>query len=122
MGNKPSVKYSETQSVLLIERTTNQNVDQNQLSLVYYTESNDALELQLIASIEQLPSAADYIDLTLAVEFKQDVTDALSDVAGCKVRYDQTLSELGSVEAIDFYTTSSAYDELIDLTEDLEEG
>ena len=62
----------------------------------------------------------------MALEFKNiDVQDdgtydapVFSDVAGCHMRYNQTTYELQDVEALDFKTTTSAYDELINMTLD----
>ena len=91
-------------------------MDQNQLAVVWYTESYAQIKLQLIGSIEKFTSV-DYIDLTMAVEFEN--TDAsLKDVVGCKVQLNQATSSLENVEAVDYYTTSSAYDELNDITAD----
>mmetsp|Transcript_1794 Transcript_1794/g.2547 ORF Transcript_1794/g.2547 Transcript_1794/m.2547 type:complete len:172 (+) Transcript_1794:87-602(+) len=109
---------------MLVTKLSQTNVDQNQISLVYYTRYDPllqtyTLDVELMSSIEQLnTNVLDYVDVTIAVEFRQNSESTFKDVAGCKMRLNQVKNKIENIKAVDFYTRGSAYDELLNLPED----
>ena len=109
---------------MLLTQATQTNVDQNQLSIVYYTHQDPVnltydFNMQLIGSIKNLDAnVLGYIDLTMAVEFRKDADTEIKDVAGCKLRLNQSKNKLENVKAVDYLTKTSVYNDLKTIQED----
>ena len=78
------------------------------------------LELELTGSFEKVNSAVEFLDFTMAVEFKQKkATNAnFRDVAACKFRLNKDGEEITNVEVADYYTENSVYEDGKDLQKD----